>query len=115
MAIPIRMIKPWRPLTSAEADKVAGNLGVYQLANDAGEVLYIGVAGGRSLFGLRGEVQAKAANPPEGATQFRLEVNTSYRTRHRELLMVYQFDNGGNLPPLNPAEDGRGLGRISPG
>ena len=34
MAIPIRMIKPWRPLTPEEADKVAGNLGVYQLAND---------------------------------------------------------------------------------
>ena len=49
MAIPIRMIKPWRPLTPEEADKVAGNLGVYQLANDAGEVLYIGAATGRSL------------------------------------------------------------------
>tara|TARA_R110002096_G_scaffold146210_7_gene304548 strand:- start:521 stop:868 length:348 start_codon:yes stop_codon:yes gene_type:complete len=115
MAIPIRMIKPWRPLTPEEADKVAGNLGVYQLANDAGEVLYIGAATGRSLFGLRGEIQAKAAEPPEGATQFRLEVNTSYRTRHRELLMVHQFDNEGRLPPLNPEADGRGLGKISPG
>ena len=115
MAIPIRMNKDWRPLTPAEADKVAGNLGVYQLANDAGEVLYIGAATGKSLFGLRGEIQAKAAEPPPGATQFRLEVNTSYRTRHRELLMVHQFDNDGALPPLQPAEDGRGLGKISPG
>ena len=69
MAIPIRITKPWRPLTVAEADKVAGNLGVYQLANDAGEIVYIGAATGRSLFGLRGEIQDKAANPPEGATQ----------------------------------------------
>ena len=115
MAIPIRMTKPWRPLTPEEADKVAGNLGVYQLADDAGEVLYIGVAGGKSLFGLRGEIQAKAAEPPAGATRFRLEVNTSYRTRLRELLMVHQFDHGGALPPLQPAEDGRGLGKISPG
>src|SRR6056297_2329150 len=99
MAIPIRMNKPWRPLTPAEADKVAGNLGVYQLANDAGEILYIGVAGGKSLFGLRGEIQEQAKSPPEGATQFRLEVNTSYRTRHRELLMAYQHDNEGRLPP----------------
>ena len=115
MAIPIRMIKPWRPLTPVEADKVAGNLGVYQLANDAGDILYIGSATGRSLFGLRGELQEKAAAPPPGATTFRLEVNTSYRTRHRELLMVYKFDNEGALPPLNPEEDGRGLGKISPG
>jgi hypothetical protein len=66
----VRMTKDWRPLSAVEADKVAGNLGVYQLANDAGEILYIGVAGGRSLFGL---------------------------------------------PPLQPAEDGRGLGKLSPG
>jgi hypothetical protein len=111
----VRMSKPWRPLNAAEADKVAGNLGVYQLANEAGEIVYIGVAGGKSLFGLRGEIQAKAGTPPEGATQFRLEVNTSYRTRHRELLMAYMFDNEGRLPPLNPPDDGRGLGRLSPG
>ncbi|MCA8926787.1 MAG: hypothetical protein KDC18_01870 [Alphaproteobacteria bacterium] len=115
MAIAVRMSKPWRPLTPAEADKVAGNLGVYQLANDAGDILYIGAATGRSLFGLRGEIREKAAEPPEGATQFRLEVNTSYRTRHRELLMAYQFDHDGRLPPLQPAEDGRGLGKLSPG
>lgn len=111
----VRMTKAWRPLNAAEADKVAGNLGVYQLANEAGEVLYIGVAGGKSLFGLRGEIQGKAAEPPAGVTQFRLEVNTSYRTRHRELLMAYMFDNGDKLPPLQPAEDGRGLGKLSPG
>lgn len=115
MAIAIRITKPWRPLTPAEADKVAGNLGVYQLGNDAGEILYIGVASGRSLFGLRGEIQAKAASPPEGATQFRLEVNTSYRTRHREVLMAFQYDHEGRLPPLNPPDDGRGLGKLSPG
>ena len=111
----VRMSKAWRPLNAAEADKVAGNLGVYELANDAGEILYIGVAGGRSLFGLRGEIQAKAASPPEGVTSFRLEVNTSYRTRHRELLMAYKFDHAESLPPLQPAEDGRGLGKLSPG
>ena len=109
------MTKDWRPLSAVEADKVAGNLGVYQLANDAGEILYIGVAGGRSLFGLRGEIQAQAKSPPAGATCFRLEVNTSYRTRHRELLMAYKFDHEEQLPPLQLAEDGRGLGKLSPG
>jgi hypothetical protein len=111
----VRMTKDWRPLNAVEADKVAGNLGVYQLANATGDILYIGVAGGRSLFGLRGEIQEKSSEPPAGVTQFRLEVNTSYRTRHRELLMAYQFDHAGNLPPLQPAEDGRGLGKLSPG
>jgi len=106
-----RTTKPWRPLTPVEADKVAGNLGVYQPADQA---LYIGVDGSKPLFGLRGEIQGHVAAPPSDATQFRLEVNTSYRTRYRELSMAYIFDYNGALPPLQPAEKACGPGKPSP-
>lgn len=110
----VRMTKPWRPLTTNEARRLSGNLGVYELANEAGEVVYIGAATGRSLYGLRGEVTAKAEFPPAAATQFRVEVNTAYRTRHGELLAVYMHDHG-RLPVANTDVDPSRLGRISPG
>lgn len=110
----VRMTKPWRPLTTEQAKRLSGNLGVYQLANDAGDVLYIGAATGLSRYGLRGEVMAKAEAPPDGATQFRIEVNTAYRTRHGELLAAHIFDHGA-LPAANTDVDASRLGRLSPG
>lgn len=110
----VRMTKPWRPLTVEEAKKLSGNLGVYELADAAGEIVYIGAATGLSLFGLRGEVIAKAETPPAGATQFRVEVNTAYRTRHGELLAAHMYDHG-RLPAGNTDVDPARLGRLSPG
>ncbi len=110
----VRMTKPWKPLTVEAAKRLSGNLGVYQLADAAGEIVYIGAATGLSRFGLRGEVIAKAEAPPAGATQFRVEVNTAYRTRHGELLAVYMHDFG-KLPVANTDVDPKRLGRISPG
>jgi len=110
----VRMTKPWRPLTVEEAKKLSGNLGVYQLADAAGEIVYIGAATGLSRFGLRGEVIAKAEAPPAAATQFRVEVNTAYRTRHGELLAAYMHDHG-RLPAGNTDVDPARLGRLSPG
>ena len=108
------MTKAWRPLTVEEAKRLSGNLGVYQLADAAGEILYIGAATGLSLFGLRGEVIAKAEAPPAGAVQFRVEVNASYRTRHGELLAAFMYDHG-RLPAANTDVDPAKLGRLSPG
>jgi hypothetical protein len=110
----VRMTKPWRPLTTEQAKKLSGNLGVYQLANDAGDVVYIGAATGLSRYGLRGEVMDKADAPPANATQFRIEVNTAYRTRHGELLAAHMFDHGA-LPIANTDVDVSRLGRLSPG
>jgi hypothetical protein len=109
----IRMTKAWQPLTVEAASRQTGQLGVYQLANTAGEVVVIGFAGGRSLFGLRGELLALAEKPPAGATQFRTEVNTQYQTRYRELLMLHAADHGA-LPPGNAAHPPANLGRLSP-
>ncbi|MFI4935007.1 MAG: hypothetical protein ACHP7N_10340 [Caulobacterales bacterium] len=108
----VRMEKPWRDLTPENVAALAGELGVYQLGDAEGQVVRIGYAGGRTLFGLRSELQAALA---EGkATRFRTEVTSGYLSRYEELLMVHVADYGA-LPSGNAAEADRRLGRISPG
>lgn len=87
-------------------------MGVFELADEDDEVLCIGYAGGRSLFGLRGELAAMLRSSK--ATRFRYEVNTSYLTRFQELLMVFVADHG-RLPLENDTEALPQLGRLSPG
>jgi alkylation response protein AidB-like acyl-CoA dehydrogenase len=41
-------------------------LGVHQIANEQNEIIYIGYAGGRSLWGLRGALQDKLAATEAG-------------------------------------------------
>ena len=84
---------------------------MFELADEAGKVRYIGYAGGRSRLGLRSEVSATAEGIPE-ARRFRVEVTTAYLTRYRELLMAHKADKGA-LPPHN--EPMPRLGRLSPG
>ena len=108
--MPIRMTKPWRPLTAAAVARLTGQLGVYEMANADGEVLAVGCAGGRSRFGLRGELEGELERRGPGF-RFRVEVNTQYHTRYRELLMLHLADRG-SLPPDNDAPPG--LGRLSP-
>ena len=92
----VRLIKPWTPLTPAGLARVRAHMGVYEIADASGQVVFIGSAGGKSLFGLRGELEREmAARGPDH--QFRCEVNTQYTTRRKELLMVHRADHGG--PP----------------
>ncbi len=87
--------------------KLPGQMGVFQLADDSGQVVYIGFAGGKSLFGLRSELEKRLGS----AAKFRYEVNNQYQTRWRELLMLHQAANGG-LPELNRNEPAPKLGRL---
>ena len=112
--MPVCMDKPWVPLNEESLATIASHLGVYQLANDAGEILYIGVADARTRFGLKGELAKAMDAPLAGATRFRVEVNMSYRTRHAELLQAFQHDYG-RLPEANTDIDPRMLGRLRPG
>ena len=109
----VRLTKAWIPLDQAHIDKLTGHLGVYQLANRWGEISYIGVAGGRSRFGLKGELAAKLAVPLTEVTCFRLEINMAYRTRHIELLQTFVHDHG-RLPRHNTDVDIARLGRVRP-
>lgn len=109
----VRLSKPWLALAAATAKALSGQLGVYELANESGEVVYIGAAGGRSLHGLRGEIQKWVAAPPAGATQFRYEVNMAYRTRQFELLGAYRHDHGRD-PVVNQERGELYNGRLRP-
>ena len=108
----VRLEKPWRELTAENVAALAGELGVYQLADVEGRVLRIGYAGGRTLFGLRSELQAALARGE--AAKFRTEVTAGYMSRYEELLMAHKADFGA-LPPGNVANAPRRLGRLSPG
>ncbi|HIG44479.1 MAG: hypothetical protein ABGY96_23490 [bacterium] len=108
----LRLTKPFLRFTKAEIDKVGGSLGVFQLGDDDGHIVYIGYAGGRSLFGLKGcltDLLGKTS-----ATCFRYEINSAYLTRHQELLMVYIADHD-ELPAENDEKERQNLGRLSPG
>src|SRR5437762_8948990 len=96
----IRMTKPWIDLTAEAVKALPGQLGVYQLADAEGRVVYIGFAGGRSLFGLRSELERAVAERPGGAMRFRTEVNQQYTSRYQELLMLHVADHG-SLPVVN--------------
>ena len=108
----VHLDKPWRPLNPETVADLRGELGVYQLADEEGQVLRIGYAGGRSLFGLKGELAAALATGE--AARFRVEVTAQYLSRYEELLMVHKADFGA-LPPGNAADARRRLGRLSPG
>jgi len=107
------MTKPWIDLTAEAVKALPGQLGVYQLATSDGHVVYIGFAGGRSLFGLRSELERALAGRPGGATRFRTEVNQQYTTRYQELLMLHVADHG-SLPVVNQEDPPPRLGRLSP-
>lgn len=105
----VRLDKPWRRCEAI--DGLPGHMGVFELADHAGAVLYVGYAGGRSRFGLRSEIEHAVARFPDAAL-LRYEVTTAYLTRWQELLMAHRADRGA-LPPGNA--EVTGLGRLSPG
>jgi len=108
----VRLEKPWRELTAANVASLAGELGVYQLGDARGRIVRIGYAGGRTLFGLRSELEAALA--AREAAMFRTEVNAQYLSRYEELLMAHKADFG-ELPAGNAADARRPLGRLTPG
>jgi hypothetical protein len=108
----IRLIKPWRPLTADAIAALPGQLGVFHVGDAEGRVLYIGYAGGRSLFGLRSAIAEARARLGAAAARFRYEVNQQYMSRYEELLMLHRADFG-DLPPGN-RDAPRRLGRLSP-
>ena len=109
----IRLEKAWRPITDEVVKGLAAQLGVYQISNNKEEIVYIGYAGGRSLWGLRGALQDKLAELGEGY-QFRIEVNQQYLSRWEELLKVHKGDHDA-LPPGNKDHRPRRVGQLSLG
>ena len=104
----VRVTKEWVPADNI-LERLKGNMGVFQLANPDRVVVFIGFAGGRSQFGLKGEV-ASALQLHTGIAFARFEVTTAYHTRYQELLMAHVADHG-DLPRFNEPIK---LGRLSP-
>ncbi len=100
--------KPWQDYDPGTARRLPGTLGVYEIGDSEGNVLYVGFAGGKSRFGLRGEIMARFdPASPQGtiagqARKLRYEVNMMYMTRFVELLERHQ-DATGVLPAANTA------------
>jgi hypothetical protein len=107
------MSKPFLALVPETVRALPGQLGVYQLADEDLRVVYIGFAGGNSLFGLRGELQRALNDPTRAASRFRYEVTQQYTSRYLELLMLHIADHG-SLPAGNRADPPPRLGRLSP-
>ena len=120
--MPIR--KPWATWDhDASSRDIPGAMGVYELADEQQQVLYIGKAGGRSPFGIRGELfrhfstadrlAAENWTHPEmghvlpgleGKVRFyRYEVTHQYYSRWIELLTRYREDH--ETLPLANLED----------
>ena len=95
-----------------EATRLPGQLGVYQIADAEGAILYIGQAGGARRSACAASCSARRRNAAR-ASQFRVEVNMQYRTRWFELLMVHKADHG-SLPPDNAKNPPPALGGLSP-
>lgn len=104
----IRLDKKWVSKDEAMLS-LRGNLGVYQLADASQQILFIGYAGGKSLFGLKGEI-LDAFQAHSTAVWARWEVTSAYMSRYKELLMVHLYDHDG-LPPKNNAIP---LGKLRP-
>ena len=102
--------KVWQKLDESSLKRVSGQLGVFELGNKAGEVVYIGVADAHSLFGLHGELVMKIGS----VENFRCEVTTAYSTRLQELLMQHCCE-AWSIPLLKCiGSETLSLGRISP-
>jgi len=108
-----RLEKPWRPLTAEAVRALTAQLGVYQIAEPDGEMVRIGFAGGKSRFGLRGEIERELETRAGRPGLFRCEVNMQYTSRYQELLMVHLADHG-RLPREN-RERPETVGRLTLG
>ena len=107
----VRLSKKWLSIDEARG-LLRGNLGVFALADAQQSTRYIGYAGGKSSFGLKGEVAAAVQALP-AVTFVRWEVTTSYLSRYKELLMLHHYDYG-ELPPDNPPPAAITLGKLRP-
>jgi hypothetical protein len=100
--------KPWETFEAAAAKRIPPVTGVYELADEEGNVLYIGYAGGREPFGIRGRIERHFSREEGNAVvrgrarRYRYEVNAQYLTRHIELLTRHR-DEHGRLPEGNEA------------
>jgi hypothetical protein len=111
--MPIRLEKDWQLLCPENISSLEAQLGVYQLADANHQIVFIGYAGARSLFGLRSSLTEDLARWGNGPQYFRVEINMQYISRFEELLMLHVADFG-TLPEYNQNLDQTHLGKLTP-
>ena len=60
----IRLDKPFQELNLENIGRIQAQMGVYQLAEPDGTIIYVGYSGGRSLFGLNGDLKKEWKTEP---------------------------------------------------
>jgi hypothetical protein len=102
--------KPWAdfkdvPVWGPAAHRLSGSYGIYELADQNLKVLYVGYAGSRARYGLRGKLMDhfsdRETNPEilGRAVHFRYEVTSSYLSRWTEV--IGRYNQLERLPPAN--------------
>jgi hypothetical protein len=109
----LRLDKPWIGLADLPADRLPAQLGVFELGNAAGEVIFIGYAGGNRAFGLRTAILEELDRLGDAATCVRYELTQGYLSRWEELMMIHRFDHGD--PPSSSHPETIPRGRLTPG
>ena len=104
----IRLDKKWVSKDDALL-LLRGNLGVYQLADATQQIRFIGYAGGKSLFGLKGEIQPAFPDDPT-AEVVRWEVTSASMSGDRDRLMLHLYGHDVLPPENNPIP----LGKLRP-
>lgn len=109
------MTAEWQPATSARLEEAMVGTGVYELRDPTGEVVDIGFAGGREIFGLRSALGRALAGNLDAGWSFRCEPHVQYMSRYVELVLDFKFRHGGNLPARAQLRGIEISGRIDPG
>lgn len=100
-------------LTEELLASIPVSTGIYEVRDADGTVVDIGIAGGRSTFGLRGVLRDWLAEHSEGPWTVRWEVATVYLPRWHELLMDAVVETGA-LPAMVRERGVRPPGRLTP-
>ena len=93
------------PIWGEGADRLSGSNGVYELADENFNILYVGYAGSRAIYGLRGKIVAHLSDREPNAhllskvVYFRYEVTSSYLSRWTEV--VGRYHEAGRMPVVN--------------
>jgi len=102
--------KPWQSFDPADWKELSGSYGVYELADAQDSVIFIGYAGSRARFGLRGKITDHFSESEpntvirDRVAKFRFEVNSMYYSRWIDLLGRFNEDFE-HLPDANQASD----------
>jgi hypothetical protein len=94
------MTKPWLVVTAETLAAIPPATGVFELRRSDGEVIDIGYAGGRDLFGLRSRISAAAESPGHIDLQMRYEIHVQYLSRYVELVLAHRATHGGSIPEI---------------